>query len=196
MKHLQLFCAALLTLALVSSCKKDDEKISPNTEYTLDASSKEVWVYYSLRNAATVGTSDTTRASASEWAERMDWDIAISTFNMRTNSGTSGKGNGGVHICPAEITYDALTTLPDSVHIKADTFLATMDMGKGGMVMMSRSEATSVTLIMKKDGADYEPTKVYIVRTADGQEHYKMWFYGYKNDKNISGHLKFYMSKL
>ncbi len=197
MKHLALFCTALLTLALASSCNKTEEKeLTPHIEYTLDASNPNVWVYYSLRDAATVGTGDTTNASASEWAERSNWDLAFKTFNMRTNSGTSGKGKGGVHICPSDVSYSALTVMPTDTLFKADTLHPTMDMSKGGMVEMSRSEATSVNLIMKSPPPLYEPTSVYIVRTADGKEHYKMWFYGYKNDQDKSGHLRFNMAKL
>ena len=197
MNRLALFCTALLTLAMASSCTKTDEKeLTPHIEYTLDASNPNVWVYYSLRDAATVGTGDTTSTSASEWAERSDWDIAFKTFNIRTNSGTSGKGKGGVHICPSEVSYSALTAMPADTLFKADTLHMTMDMGKGGMVEMSRSEATSVNLKMKSMPPLYEPTNVYIVRTADGKEYYKMWFYGYKNDQDKSGHLKFNMAKL
>ena len=47
------------------------------------------WIYYSLEKGKEVNVSEETHA------ENTDWDIAFNRYNVRTNSGASGKGKGG-----------------------------------------------------------------------------------------------------
>lgn len=55
------------------------------------------WVYYSLEKGGVVGNSKLLSKEEDElWANRLDWDFAICGDMIRTNSGTSGKGDGGL----------------------------------------------------------------------------------------------------
>lgn len=102
-----------MTVILVSmvSCRKDDSPKVPvpvETESTIDLRIG-YWTYYSIKEACTVGyglIGDPT--DDAEWFARLDWDIAFSETGIRTNSGTSGRGNGGIRVQP---------TVPDSLNL-------------------------------------------------------------------------------
>lgn len=88
-----------------TSCKKDDDPITNVDRYEglrnlnvkpgeekeikyLDASSNQgEWVYFSFEKGVLEATTATPTVS--------DWDIAFNRYDIRTNSGDSGKGNGG-----------------------------------------------------------------------------------------------------
>ncbi|WP_315020166.1 HmuY family protein [Capnocytophaga leadbetteri] len=88
-----------------TSCKKDDDPITNVDRYEglrnlnvkpgeekeikyLDASSNQgEWVYFSFEKGVLEATTATPTVS--------NWDIAFNRYDIRTNSGTSGKGNGG-----------------------------------------------------------------------------------------------------
>ncbi|MCM1021196.1 MAG: HmuY family protein [Muribaculum sp.] len=102
MKHLLYIIVALLALSSIS-CSSDDNNDNGNnipptdTELTITGLSDNQWTYISLSKNAIVGTSPLDDAKTdAEWAERLDWDIAICGDLMRTNSGTSGHGKGGL----------------------------------------------------------------------------------------------------
>ena len=55
------------------------------------------WTYFSLKDSKVLGTSEFGSAEEdSLWAGRDDWDIAFCGEFLRTNSGTSGMGDGGI----------------------------------------------------------------------------------------------------
>lgn len=61
------------------------------------------WTYFSLKTHTVVGTCLVTDTLAQQgYAGRTDWDIAIADGRIRTNSGTSGPGAGGI----ASSSYD------------------------------------------------------------------------------------------
>ncbi len=62
---------------------------------------KGQWTYFSLKTHTVVGTCAATDTLAQQaYAARTDWDIAISDGRIRTNSGTSGPGDGGIALSP------------------------------------------------------------------------------------------------
>lgn len=92
-------------MVLNTSCKKDDDNpITPSEDpykefrnldvkagqekeiKFLDASSNSNWVYFSFEKGVTEVTAATPTTS---------WDIAFKRYDVRTNSGDSGNGNGG-----------------------------------------------------------------------------------------------------
>ncbi|MBQ9470028.1 MAG: HmuY family protein [Bacteroidales bacterium] len=165
---------------------------TPRSGY-IDAHESGKWQYYSLAENKLVGTGDA--SNDTEWFARTDWDFALNRFNIRTNSGTSNsKPQGGIHTCGEEVTFDGLTAMPTTTNFEQDSWITSK--GMGGTTTTSRSKAPSCKLIMSTMPPGYEPTKVYIVRTADGKSHYKVWFFSYQSDKGASGHLKFHMAKL
>lgn len=88
----------LLAACLCSACKHGESKVPAiSTEVTIHGLEDGKWVYFSIKDGETVGSS--TFLSEEEdkaWAERTDWDFAICGDYIKTNSGTSGNGKGGI----------------------------------------------------------------------------------------------------
>ena len=91
----------LLLLVFTSSCKDkdaDSELQLFNNELIITLEPGK-WVYYSISDSIVRGKSDIgSEEQDLEWKDRLDWDIALSEYGIRTNSGTSGRGNGGLSI--------------------------------------------------------------------------------------------------
>lgn len=94
MKKVILYTLSCL-FALMLSCREEPrERIS--NEVTIQISDNQ-WTYFSIETGSVVGTSAfSSLREDSAWFERNDWDIAVCGEFIRTNSGTSGKGNGGI----------------------------------------------------------------------------------------------------
>lgn len=70
------------------------------------------WIYISFENGKVVGSSELgNKEEDAEWAIRKDWDIALCGEMLRTNSGTSGKGEGGI-IRVSEKSFNAIDVAP------------------------------------------------------------------------------------
>ncbi len=99
---------ALMIFALIAglsfsaiSCSSDSdggkEPQSAVSEITVTGLSELQWTYISLEDNKVVGSSPANDADADAvWAGRTDWDIAVCGDKLRTNSGSSGKGLGGL----------------------------------------------------------------------------------------------------
>lgn len=117
-----LIAAATLVL-VVAACGNDDNKRTASdddTEFTISGISDEVWTYISLEDNVVVGTSPKDDPEAdSQWAGRSDWDIAICGDMVRTNSGTSGNGHGGIRRIDDKSYEDV--TASDAGEVDADS---------------------------------------------------------------------------
>jgi hypothetical protein len=114
----------LLGGSLTASCSDDgggggvkgeEQTVSNASEGT------DHWVYYSLEDGKTVGVSrfgDTQADNA--WAQRTDWDIAVSGDLIRTNSGRSGSGKGGIIELSGD--YDTYNGDPETLVYTTDTY--------------------------------------------------------------------------
>lgn len=111
----------LTVLALLASCSDgadnsaSGQAVGKSGEMNVTANDA-VWTYYSIEQNKVMGTSvfgDST--SDSQWKQRTDWDIAICGDLIRTNSGTSGTGNGGLQVVPQG--YNELENAPQSDYI-------------------------------------------------------------------------------
>ena len=86
-------------LTVLVSCNMTGDKSVPNVseDITIHGLSSEYWTYFSFEKGEVVGTGKfDDDADDAAWAGRKDWDFAICGDRMKTNSGTSGKGMGGV----------------------------------------------------------------------------------------------------
>ena len=105
----------LFAVAILSSCRDDKHKehdpIPVKREISLTLEPGK-WIYYSISDSTVVGRSDMGDSQQdSEWGERLDWDIAFSESGIRTNSGTSGRGNGGLALI-SDSLYDIESPFP------------------------------------------------------------------------------------
>lgn len=111
----------LTVLALLASCSDgadnsaSGQAVGKSGEMNVTANDA-VWTYYSIEQNKVMGTSVFGDSTAdSQWKQRTDWDIAICGDLIRTNSGTSGTGNGGLQVVPQ--AYNELKNAPQSGYI-------------------------------------------------------------------------------
>ena len=117
MKALQHIILIFASATLLVSCAPDnasDTAISKKEQVVNAATtSYDKWTYYSLENARLVGESTFGDSIADkEWAERTDWDIALSGDLIRTNSGKSGEAQGGIIEKTGD--YESFHTAPET----------------------------------------------------------------------------------
>lgn len=101
MKHYTLLLAlASLSLA-TTSCSKDksdEPQVAPSAEevktFTIDATKNNQYLYFSFEKGNLVAT---TKWDDTDIPNRTDWDLAFHKYEFRTNSGLSGKGQGGAY---------------------------------------------------------------------------------------------------
>lgn len=89
-----------LLLSVPVSCAKEtggeDEK-KPESKTAVISASNDYWTYFSFETGGVVGTGALISEEDDEaWAARTDWDFAICRDMIKTNSGTSGNGKGGI----------------------------------------------------------------------------------------------------
>lgn len=190
----------LVALCLLScgfvACSDDDEEPEIPAEaksfYLINNSTAaNDWVYFSFSKGDSVVID---KANA---AKDQTWDIAFQRFYIRTNSGTSGEGQGGA-LDTKETAFDKVTVVPTSGFI-ADTKVDMMTiMGK----FDERSANTAFQVLDHPVWAWFDaPTgdmqwhynkNVFIIKTADGKHYAKIIMKQYKSDDGKeSGHIKF-----
>ena len=102
MKILNTIWVAGLLLFSFCSCSDDStEAVTPplvNQTRTVQVE-EENWTYLNLERGQVVGTSVLGDEKAdAQWKNRTDWDVAFCGDMVRTNSGTSGIGQGGLQV--------------------------------------------------------------------------------------------------
>lgn len=88
---------------MLASCKDNVEpdeieyepiEIEDTVKITLEPGK---WIYYDISDKKIVGKSDIgDDEQDAEWGAQTDWDIAFCESGIRTNGGTSGRGQGGL----------------------------------------------------------------------------------------------------
>jgi len=206
MKKLILMLAVVA--ATFTSCdkKSNEREINPTVgQVQLDATSRTTWHYYSFAQAKVIGTGETTDDAA--WAARKDWDMAICRFKVRTNSGDSGVGLGGLYShTKIEVDKEGKETV---VNIPYDfktftqtpalaTFVKDKDVTSESMngVINTESISTAVVAIMKGMPPVWHKAPLHIMPSADGERHYKVDFLSYKSAEDISGHVSFQFAEI
>jgi len=107
-------------LLLLASCTSESAPSSQSVTLS-SASDDYTWTYYSFEENQMRGTSTFGDTQAdSLWSQRTDWDIAICGTLIRTNSGTSGPGEGGIQEIQED--YDAVVALPTTGYQKDSVF--------------------------------------------------------------------------
>lgn len=182
----------------LSSCSKDEKKSDLSTIYEsyIDATSAQIWIYFSFSNNRVVGEGDDTQESIDQWSNRGDWDIALRRYNLKTNSGLSTKigAKGGVYTFDSKTEFVSINKTPSSASYEADKEIITVGMGGESRIVMS----SAVSVLFKKDSDGqmimppvYIKPPVYLFRDATGERFYKVEFIQYLDDSNKTGHIKF-----
>ena len=202
-RTIYLFALALVTLV---SCEKDkdttpEKKMGETKNAYVVASSKTAWNYYSLKEGKVIGTGEEDNTENAAWFARDDWDIAIRRYEVRTNSGAASSiaAQGGVYTCAEDLEFSSLEKVPNGATYVVDKIVTKH--GHGGTTELIKS--TAQVIFMKKDADGslimppvYLPSPVYIFKTANGNNTYKVNFAQYKNADGESGHIKFDFAQL
>lgn len=221
MQHIATTAVALLLAILPTSCVLD-------TEYEADAFQGKVltritgyngvsqetndWMYFNLRTGEVFNRSNAREdIIEGEQYDRTDWDLAFCGSHMRTNSGTSGCGEGGA----ADLGYGNYKKWTSKDQIPADVEWVT-DTDKDVYVTYSQKDWYSY---LNKNGLDineypwfdpnsgpqrtltsanplldnaielsgppmtYTPSyHTYVIRTADGQRYFKLQIVSWYNE--------------
>lgn len=167
-----------------------DDPVDPTIDSTVYiSSSKEAdpWVYFSFKK----GILDLTEAAA---ANSLEWDLAFQRYYIRTNSGTSGKGQGGA-IDMNKLTFDEVPNVPKSGYVLDEEI--DMVAGMTGTVKKSGNPAfkCSGSMGWAHFNAPASMTwsynkNVFAIQTADGQQWAKIIMKNYKSE-NSKGNIEF-----
>lgn len=103
-------CMALF--ASVVSCTEEtggNSETGQDTVVEFSGINDKEWTYISLSTGKVVGKSPFGSVEGDElWRNRTDWDMALCGKYVRTNSGTSGMGEGGL-LKVDGVSYESVT---------------------------------------------------------------------------------------
>jgi hypothetical protein len=195
MKNLKFAMMALLSLLMVvTSCKKDEETPSETPESIISGdltlsrktSYGNDWIYYSLKDQKEVDLTD--------HLSSLTWDIAFNRYNVRTNSGLSGSGQGGAYDAGL-VDFSSVIMAQESGYIVDDTIqIVEAFTGQGVDWMTSTGNDVFKDCIIRENsntGPSYTPNNhIYVIKTADGK-YAKIWIKNYYNAEGTSGFISF-----
>ncbi len=188
MKNFKLLLIAFITFSLsFTSCSDDNDDPKPNLEaeeISLDATSFTEWVYVSLSSGQIVNVTDP--------ANDMNWDIGFHRWDVRTNGGYSGSGQGAA-LKLNETNFEQVTVAPETGYV-TDIML---QINMTGMPPVYEDHPANPELAqwMDLDMSDMPPiytmaNNIFIVKTAEGN-YAKIQFTDYMNDAGDRGHITF-----
>lgn len=190
----------LATLLTAAACDKggDEPRIpdtTPDGTAQIDANSYTDWVYFSFDNGSIPTPSDP--------AASLDWDIAFHLWDMKTNGGASGPGQGAAYratglleaLLPPDVRPNEALFVKDAT---IRTFMSTPTMSGGPPEFEQQKVAVpGNTELAAWIGITFWPMppkisweeSVWWVRTADG-DYVLMQITDYMND--AGDEFKFY----
>ena len=144
--------------------------------FTIDATNREAWVYFSFASGDTVNVEDAENSEA--------WDIGFQRTQVKLNGGISGPGMGSV-VMLTETTFEAVTEAPADGYL-ADTedTLAIVPQSEKGWYIYTGPPAHWILPL---------EDRVFVIKAADGT-FAKVRFIGYYKDnenKKDSGFVTF-----
>ena len=196
----KVFLSLVFGALTLASCSRDDNnEVTPNVtdnskEATVDASTSGTWKYFSFEKGAEVTVTDP--------KNDLTWDIAFQRYYIKTNSGVSGNGNGGVFKTDSK-ELSALKQAPTTGYTAddkketvqlgyppVDTELSYNSIISGGMKSVNGYVAYDPALAAQGKSPYTVNKWVYVVKTAKG-EYVKLQVVDYLDAKNKGGHPKF-----
>ncbi|AMD84254.1 HmuY protein [Capnocytophaga haemolytica] len=206
MRRIFIAVMAIGAMVVLSGCSKDDspEQSTAGIQVkNLDAASndEQIWTYFSFATGKLVSPTGAVE-------ESKEWDIAFHRFYIKTNSGTSGKGNVGVAATGVK-DFDAVTKAPTQGYeadkmVTVETRPATPDTAPSNVIVSSNPVITGTVESKDPKGwynyvrpqqgettPHFNITKyVYAIRTLEGK-YVKIQLTDYTNDYGTSGYISF-----
>ena len=144
--------------------------------FTIDATSKEAWAYFSLTKGNIVEVADPLNS--------MDWDLGFQRTKVITNGGISGPGKGGA-VLLKDVEFEGVKEAPaDGYAVDSDQNLAIVAQSEEGWYIYTGPPNHWILPLEKR---------VFVVQAADGT-FAKVRFIGYYKDndnKKDSGFITF-----
>ena len=144
--------------------------------FTIDATSKEVWAYFSLAKGNIVEVADPLNS--------MDWDLGFQRTKVITNGGVSGPGKGGA-VLLKDVDFEGVKEAPAGGYaVDSDQNLAIVAQSEEGWYIYTGPPNHWILPLEKR---------VFVVQAADGT-FAKVRFTGYYKDndnKKDSGFITF-----
>jgi hypothetical protein len=192
---------AIGAMVVLSGCSKDESPKQPTAGIqvrNLDAASNDerIWTYFSFATGKVVSPTGAVE-------ESKEWDIAFHRFNIKTNSGTSGKGNVAVAATGIK-DFEAVTKAPAQGY-EVDKIVAVESRPPAPEVTRSVNPVITGTVESKDPKGWYnygQPQQgettphfnitkyVYVIRTLEGK-YVKIQLTDYTNDYGTSGYISF-----
>lgn len=202
---LKIFSPAALALLLLlgtDSCSKhplDPKQVAEFKKVeNKDITDYGKWYYFSFATGTFVGEGSAKPADGDDkkWSERTDWDIAFHRQDVRTNSGASGKGKGGILELQAE-DFASVKTVPEGKFTEDEAgnkitvvFQMPPEPDNYAEVPLNKGAVDWAAFVHETMSWKLNKRNVFIVRTADGK-YAKFQFLNFLNEKNKSGFLSF-----
>ena len=144
--------------------------------FTIDATDREAWVYFSFVSGDVVEIEDAENSEA--------WDIGFKLTQVKLNGGISGPGMGSV-VMLTETTFEAVTAAPEEGYLSdTEDTLAIVPQSEKGWYIYTGPPAHWILPL---------EDRVFVVKAADGT-FAKVRFIGYYKDhenKKDSGFVTF-----
>ena len=190
-KLLTAFAIALITTISTTACTKipvqqsdgfTKVSLSRETEYGND------WIYFSFAEGK-----ELTGIDESNRGDNLKWDIAFNRYNFRTNSGLSGKGQGGV-LDTGETDLNLIPAVPEGefeVDEMGEIIKSMSSMPPPKMkTPLNKLLGKAIKMKMQMPPVYVPNNHVYIIRTADGK-YAKIKVLGFYNEEEESGYVTF-----
>ena len=160
-----------------------------------DCSSYTDWHFFSFAEGQVIGSCDAMDSVAyADWFERTDWDLAFHRQNVKSNSGISGSGAGGIMEYPQHVfDFDAVIEAPEMGYVTdvADSVVYDMSQMATGSIGYAHTGLNPETkgwaeLTDMMGGVWTYAQKVFIVRTANNK-YAKIHLMNFKDRGGVSG---------
>jgi hypothetical protein len=199
----QSIAVAVLGMACLFSCdNKDDlfQKSEPREGLAiLDCSNYARWKFFSFSQGDTLGGCDAgNEADYEAWSKRTDWDLAFHRQDVKTNSGASGTGKGGIleyNFNGQSFDFEAVTTAPQdnySIDVQDSIIydMSRMMQGEIGYAHTGLAQPPKKWAVLEdmENSKWVYAQKIFVVRTADGK-YAKIYLKNFKNNEGFSGHI-------
>lgn len=194
MKKLKFLAIAFLAAATVfTGCSKDDDEadspstgdlktadiiLSRSTDYGND------WIYFSFNEGTEVDSTD--------HANNLGWDIAFNRYNVRTNGGESGMGQGGV-VDAGAVDFTEYAEAPENGYVLDDTIQIVKEFTGQGVIYMTSTGNDAFKGCISMEFGNQGPSyiindHVYVVKTAEGK-YAKVWIKSYHSTAGEAGYI-------
>lgn len=185
---------ALVLLAAITGCSEknriDEQPSTTNTKQYTQGRATDYgndWIYFSFESGTEVaGINEDNRYNS------LEWDLAFNRNNFRTNSGLSGKGQGGVVDTKVTALSDVTTAPSDGYSIDNDIYI-TENLSSFPPPQIKTPGSTLLIDAIKFSGPPPAYTlneHVYVIKTALGK-YAKIQIISFHNSSGNSGYITF-----